>query len=111
MPLVFEMMTTESTPTESVPPTPLRCLTGALIAGSLALVMYRLTMAMVATYSKPIEFHNPLAVRLAGLVRTMIVGVSTLGTMVFGIVTLGLVALAVQLLIQRFTQPQDATPD
>ncbi|NJL22835.1 MAG: DUF3082 domain-containing protein [Leptolyngbyaceae cyanobacterium SM1_3_5] len=98
----------ESTPVKSVPPTPLRCTTGALIAGSLALVMYRLTMAMVSTYSKPTEFNNPLAARLAGLVRSMIVGVSTLGTMVFGIVTLGLVALALQLLIQRLTKPQDS---
>ncbi|MBD2091698.1 DUF3082 domain-containing protein [Microcoleus sp. FACHB-1515] len=101
----------ESTPVKSVSPTPLRCMTGALIAGSLALVMYRLTMAIVSTYDKPIAFNNPLAARLAGLVRTMIVGVSTLGTMVFGIVALGLVALALQLLIQRFTKPQDATPD
>ncbi|NEQ25081.1 MAG: DUF3082 domain-containing protein [Microcoleus sp. SIO2G3] len=96
----------ESTSLTSVPPTPLRCLTGALIAGSLALVMYRLTMAIVETYAKPIESHSQLAVRLAGLVRTMIVGVSTLGTMVFGIVALGLVALAVQLLFQRFLKPQ-----
>lgn len=102
----------EPTPArKSVPPTPLRCMTGALIAGSIGLVMYRLTQAMVATYSKPIEFNNPLAARLAGLVRMMIVSVSTLATMVFCIVALGLLALTIQLLIQRFTQPQDAAQD
>lgn len=98
----------ESTSPTYVPPTPLRCMTGALLAGSLTLLLYRLTMSIVGTYSKPIAFNNPLAARLASLVRTMIVGVSTLGTMVFGIVALGLVALTIQLLIQRFTKPQDA---
>jgi len=41
----------------------------------------------------------------------MIVSVSTLATMVFCIVALGLLALTIQLLIQRFTQPQDAAQD
>jgi len=92
----------------NVPPTPLRCLTGASIAGAIAFVMYRLTLSIANTFAaKPLSLTNPLAARIGALVRSIVVGISTLGTMVFGIVTLGLTALAIQLIIQRFTKPQD----
>jgi len=42
-------------------------------------------------------------------VRSIVVGISTMGTMVFGIVALGLTALTIQLIIQRFAKPQDDT--
>jgi hypothetical protein len=91
-----------------VPPTPLRCLTGASIAGAIAFAMYRLTLAIANTFAaKPLSLTNPLAARIGALVRSIVVGISTMGTMVFGVVTLGLTALAIQLIIQRFTKSQD----
>jgi hypothetical protein len=44
------------------------------------------------------------AINIAIAVRTLVVGISTLATAVFSLVAVGLVALAIQLTVQRFTQ-------
>jgi uncharacterized membrane protein (DUF373 family) len=81
---------------------PLRCFTGALIAGSLAMVLSRLTMAIATTFaSKPVPVGNVTATNIAVAVRTLVVGMSTLATAVFGIAALGLAALGVQLLVRQ----------
>ncbi|WP_247215159.1 DUF3082 domain-containing protein [Synechococcus sp. C9] len=83
---------------EPQPPlTPGRCLTGAAISGALGLAVYALTRAMVAGLTAhPIHSQNPLVLRLASLVRTVLVGGGTLAVVVLGVFTVGLVALAVQ---------------
>lgn len=86
-------------------PTPLRCLTGALMAGGLAIALYYLTTSIAQTFaSKPIHSSNPLVINIGAAVRTLVVGVSTLATSIFGIVAIGLVALAIQLSIQQLTK-------
>ncbi|AHB88484.1 hypothetical protein NK55_05885 [Thermosynechococcus sp. NK55a] len=88
---------------------PLRCLTGALIAGTLGILLYRLTGAiayLLATHA--VSPHNQLVYSLAVAVRTLVVGLCTLATGVFSIIALGLVALTLQLLWERWIQREQA---
>jgi hypothetical protein len=88
-----------------VQPTPLRCFTGAVISGGLGYAGYSLMIAIATTFAtKPIHSDNPMVVNIGSAVRTLVVGVTALGTAIFGIVALGLLALGVQLLVQQFTQ-------
>ncbi len=81
--------------------TPLRCLLGAVISGALGTGLYFLTYNIATTFAtKPIVSDNQLVLRIASAVRTLVVGVASLGTFVFGFVTLGLILLALQLTIQ-----------
>lgn len=93
---------TENTETEQKPPTPLRCLTGALISGGLASALYSLTTAIAQTFAaKPIHSDNVAVVNIASAVRTLVVGMSALGTGIFALVAIGLVALAIQILLTK----------
>ena len=92
------------------PATPLRCFTGALMAATLSLLAYRLTISIAATFaSKPIVSDNPVAVNISAAVRTLVTGMAALGAGVFGVAALGLTALGVQLIFKQETQPADAT--
>lgn len=86
-----------------VPPTPLRCFTGALISGPLAYGLYLLTHAIATSFAQKPLPTGQVATNIAIAVRTLVVGTSTLGTAIFAIATLGLVALGIQLLIQKPT--------
>lgn len=91
-----------------VPTTPLRCIIGALISGVLTYGLYSLMVAIATTYAnKPIASNSQLAANIASAVRTLVIGVTALGTGVFGIVTIGLLALAVQLFVQKRTGKQN----
>ena len=84
------------------PPTPGRCLIGALISGGLGIALYSLTVSIARTFAaKPIHSANPAVVNIASAVRTLVVGITALGTGIFGLVAIGLVALAIQILIQQ----------
>ena len=84
--------------------TPLRCLTGAAIAGSLSTGLYFLTQKIIISFAnKPLPTVNATAANIAVAVRTLVMGVSTLATAVLAIATLGLIALALQL---QFTRPK-----
>ena len=88
------------------PPTPLRCFTGAVIAGGIAFVLYSLTSSIVQTFAnKPLPSGSYLATNIAVAVRTLVMGMSALATGIFGIAALGLVALGIQLLVQQLRQP------
>ncbi|CDN15327.1 MAG: DUF3082 domain-containing protein [Richelia sp.] len=85
-----------------VPTTPFRCFTGAILSGGMALAMYKLVIAIATNLAnKPIHSNNPLVLNLSSLVRTAVLGVIMMGTGIFGIVTLGLLALGLQVLIQK----------
>ncbi|GAA6620020.1 DUF3082 domain-containing protein [Scytonema sp. NUACC26] len=91
---------TDSQP--QVTTSPLRCIIGALISGALTYGLYSLMVGIVTTYAKkPIVSNSQLAASIASAVRTLVIGVTALGTGVFGIVTIGLLALAVQLVVQK----------
>ncbi|MGK7900857.1 MAG: DUF3082 domain-containing protein [Hormoscilla sp.] len=84
---------------------PWRCITGAVISGAIATALYFLTTSIAQTFAnKPIHSSNPIAQNIGAAVRTLVVGMSTLGTGVFAIATLGLLALAVQQAIVRLTK-------
>ncbi|MEA5516066.1 DUF3082 domain-containing protein [Nodularia sp. UHCC 0506] len=103
-----DLKVTEAEAQNQVPPTPLRCITGAVFAGGLGYAMYSLMISIATTFAaKPIHSDNPIAVNIGAAVRTLVVGVVALGTGIFGIVAIGLLALAIQLMVQQLTQPKN----
>lgn len=83
-------------------PGPLRSLSGALISGGFAIAFYFLTSSIAQTFAnKPLTSTNPLTINIASAVRTLVVGVSTLAIVVFGVIAVGLVAVTIQVSIQR----------
>ena len=85
--------------------TPLRCLIGSFLSGSLATAMYFLTYSIAHTFAtKPVTSTNQLVIRISAAVRTLVVGVASLGTFIFGFVALGLVLLAIKLFIQSLKE-------
>jgi Protein of unknown function (DUF3082) len=86
-----------NTPPETTLPTPLRCLTGSLIAGSMSIAMYALTSKIATTFAtKPMIQKTNMAVNIATALRTLVVGSTALGAAVFGIIAIGLIGLAIQ---------------
>ncbi|MBI4782443.1 MAG: DUF3082 domain-containing protein [Oscillatoriophycideae cyanobacterium NC_groundwater_1537_Pr4_S-0.65um_50_18] len=89
-----------------VPPTPLRCFTGAIIAGGMASALYALTQSIIQAFAhKPLPTGNVTATNIAVAVRTLVMGMSALATAIFAIAAVGLVALGIQLLIKQIRQP------
>jgi hypothetical protein len=83
-------------------PTPTKCLSGASISGVLAVALYYLTSAIATSFAHtPLSTKNVFAIKIAIAVRTLVVGISALGTGIFAIVTLGLIALAIQLTMKK----------
>ena len=83
-------------------PTPANCLMGATISGALGYALYTLTTSIIQTFAnKPLTSSNPLVLRIGSLVRTLVMGVASLGTFIFFFVTFGLLLLAIQLLLQK----------
>lgn len=88
--------------------TPLRAVTGAIVSGGLAYGLYSLMIAIATNFAtKPIITDNQLVARITSAVRTLVVGIVALGSGIFGIVTIGLLALAVQLLVQKRTKAKE----
>lgn len=87
--------------------TPLRCVTGSLIAATLAYAMYWMTSAIAHSFAAhKIQSANQIVQRISAAVRTLVVGMTSLGTGVFGLAAIGLLALAVQIIIQRARQAE-----
>jgi len=85
-------------------PTIWRCFSGSAISSAIAYCCYLLTSSIGQSFAnKPIHSDNPAVINIAGAVRTLVIGTSTLATFVFTFAALGLIALGIQLLIQRFT--------
>jgi hypothetical protein len=91
-------------------PTVLQCLTGSLIAGSVAVPLYVLTMSIAQSFaSKPVHSDNITAIKISVAVRTLVVGMATLATGIFAMAALGLIGLALQILIQKLVKkPADS---
>jgi hypothetical protein len=92
-----------------VQPTIWRCFSGSAVSSAIAYCCYLLTSSISQTFAnKPIHSDNPTAIAIAGAVRTLVVGISTLATFVFTFAAMGLIALGIQILIQRFTRQQES---
>ncbi len=91
--------------------TPLRCLIGAALSGIFAFGMYLMTHAIALSFAThKIQSRNQAVQRIAAAVRTLVIGLTTLGMGVFGLATLGLLGLAIQLTIrQRQQKPESGT--
>ncbi|MBD2036677.1 DUF3082 domain-containing protein [Leptolyngbya sp. FACHB-321] len=90
-------------------PSPLRCIGGSIVAGAIAVVLYRLTSSIaIAFASKPLQTDNFTTQRISAAVRTLIIGLSSLGTGIFALAAFGLFALGTQLLLQR--SKEESTP-
>ncbi len=93
--------TADSSLKPSVPPGPLRSLTGALMAAVMGLLLYRLTMSIIQSFAAhPTVSNNTIVVNLSAAIRTLVVGLATMATGIFAFVTLGLIALAIQAVLQ-----------
>lgn len=95
--------TNNSTPQ---PLTPQRCVIGSVIAGIMAFGMYRMSHAIALSFAAhKIQSNNFIVQRISAAVRTLVIGMTTLGMGVSGIAALGLFALSIQLIIQKNNQP------
>jgi hypothetical protein len=90
------------------PPTPLSCLSGAIVAAFIASLLWRLTNSIAVSFaSTPIDSPNMIVIRMSTAVRTLVVGMSSLGTGIFALAAVGLTGLALQLLLGK-VQPEKA---
>ena len=89
-------------PKEPIPPTPLRCLVGSGISASLAWGLYLLTSAIAVSFAnKPMLSDKAIVQRIASAVRTLVLGLASLGTFIFAFVAIGLILLMIQLILQK----------
>lgn len=97
---------TESETSEAKPlPSPLRCFLGSIVAGGIATAMYFLTHSIAFFFAtRPTHFSNQITYNIAVAVRTLVVGLSTLGTGVFALAALGLLGLGIQIVLQQATK-------
>lgn len=99
-----------TSPTSPQPPTILRCVTGSLMAGGFAGALYALTLSIAQTFAnKPIHSDNVTVINIAAAVRTLVMGIVALGGGIFAFAAVGLMALALQLLIQKLTKKADTS--
>lgn|GEM_PF-682415 len=88
----------------------LRAFTGSLMAGTIALLCYKMLTAVATSFAhKPVTSDNITVINLSAAVRTLVLGSITLGTGVFAIAAIGLTLLGLQMIWQRFTG-QPPTP-
>lgn len=95
-------MTENQKPPISGNVTPVRCLTGALMSGTIAYFLYFLSLSIIQTFAeKPLATKNAIALNIGAAVRTLVMGMGLLATGVFALTTIGLLALAIQLTVGK----------
>lgn len=102
----------QSTDALNPPLTPQRCLVGSAIASVLAYAAYLMTTAIAQTFAVHKVHSTSLVVqRLSAAVRTLVIGMTTMGMGIFGLAAIGLLALAIQLILQRRNQTSSSDPN
>lgn len=92
--------------TKKTSPNILSCVIGSLIAAAMATGSFFLNSSIAQYFAdRPIQSQNLIVVKITIAVRTLVVGISTLGTGVFSLIALGLFALGIQVAIQHLKQP------
>ena len=92
---------TTSDPTRK-PATPLRCVLGSIVSGAISYVLWQLTNSIAISFARtPIHTDNMIVMRISTAIRTLVVGMSTLGTGIFGLACVGLIGLGIQLLLKK----------
>ncbi len=83
-----------------------RCLTNAALFGAIAFGFYNMTQAIAHQFAaKPIHSDQYIVVQMSATVRTIVVGLMTMGTGVFSFLTFGLILLAIKLTFQKIIKP------
>jgi len=101
MPPSSETVTIEPSP-EAVMPSPWSCLGGSVVAGGIAIALYLMTSTIAQRFAaQGLPTGNMTAQRIGTAVRTLVVGLSALGTGIFALAALGLFGLGLQLLVQH----------
>ena len=99
---------TELAPTAKI----LKCFSGSFVAGTIALLAYRMTVAVATTFAnKPIVSDNTAVINISSAVRTLVIGIVALGSGVFGLAALGLFLLGIQLTFQRIVRSPASDPE
>lgn len=96
---------------QSEPTSPLRCIGGAIVAAGIAFALYSLTTAIMQAFATHPITGNLTAQRIAAAVRTLVVGLSALGTGIFSFAAFGLLGLGIQLLLRRSGQQSTPSSD
>ncbi len=100
-----------STGVTTKPLTSQSCAVGSVIAGTMAFGMYRMSHAIALSFAAhKIQSDNFIVQRISAAVRTLVIGMTTLGMGVFGVAAIGLLALSIQLIIQNNNQPTPPSP-
>ncbi|CAD5932086.1 hypothetical protein PCC9214_01353 [Planktothrix tepida] len=83
-----------------------RCITNGLMYGGVALVFYKLTHIIAEKFAnKPIQSENFTVIQISTAVRTLVVGLFTMGTVLFSFLSVGVMLLAIYVSIQRLIKP------
>jgi hypothetical protein len=108
-------MADDSTPSPIAPPAlgkSLQCFSGSFVAGTMAMLAYRIMLSIAANFAaRPVLSDNPAVANISAAVRTLVVGMAALGAGVFGLAALGIFLLGVQLLFQRLTGRPSTLPE
>ena len=100
---------TQDTTGKKKPTTPLSCFSGSFMAGTLGILCYRMMVAIATTFAaKPVISDKTIVLNISVAVRTLVVGIVSLGAGVFGITCVGLFLLGIQLLVKKLSG-KDAT--
>jgi Protein of unknown function (DUF3082) len=84
------------------PPSVLRCILGAIVSGAIAFVLWNFTQTIAATFAaKQITSDNMIVIRISIAIRTLVIGMVTLGAGVFGLAAVGLTGLGLQTLFAK----------
>jgi Protein of unknown function (DUF3082) len=95
-----------STNTAAPMPSPLNCVLGSSVAGAFAFLLYGMTSRIAYSFaSKPIHTDSMVVSRLSAAIRTLVVGMSAMGTGIFGLAAVGLLGLGIQLLLKKSEPP------
>ena len=92
-------------------PGPLRCFLGAIVAAVIAYALYNMTASIAHVFAtKPVHSDNFTVRRIASAVRTLVIGLATMGTGIFSLAALGLFGLGIQVAIQRLKGDNPPSP-
>ena len=88
---------TQTTPPQKALPSPLSCLIGSLLAGTMSIGMYTMTIKIATTFAtNPMVQKTTMAINIAAALKTLVVGAAAMGTGISGIISIGLIGLALQ---------------
>lgn len=89
-----------------------RAFTGSLMAGTIALLFYKMLNAIATSFAnKPVTSDNITVINLSAAVRTLVLGTIALGTGVFAMAAIGLSLLGLQMIWQRLNGSSTDQPE